>query len=193
MLLSEHVRCVSVTFKTTERAEQWVCIRFCVKLEHSSTETIQLVQKAAAMGNWWLAASSRQNACSCITSPAEFCGKTSNHPGDSALQQPRFGALRPLAFPKTKITFERSFRKLQWGSWWQFQQRILQGILNSRRDAGRTVWGPKVPTLKGTGASLPSVQCFLYLVSSSIKVSIFHITWLDTFWTHLVEYMIYSI
>ena len=152
-----------------------------------------MTKMATAVGSWGLAASSWQRAHSCITSLTEFCGKTSNHPGDSDLQQPRFGALRPLAFPKTKITFERSFRKLQRGSWWQFQQRILQGILNSGRDAGRTVWGPKVPTLKGTGASLPSVQCFLYLVSSSIKVSIFHITWLDTFWTHLVEYMIYSI
>ena len=47
---------------------------------------------------------------------------------------------------------------------------------------GRTVWGPKVPTLKGTEASLSCVQCFLYLVSSSIRVSIFHSTWLDTFW-----------
>ena len=34
---------------------------------------------------------------------------------------------------------------------------------------------PKVPTLKGTEASLSYVQCFLYLVSCSINVSIFHI------------------
>ena len=34
-------------------------------------------------------------------------GETSNHPGDSALLQPRFGALWLLAFPKTKITLER--------------------------------------------------------------------------------------
>ena len=39
-----------------------------------------------------------------------------------------------------------------------------------------------MPTLKGTEVSLSYVQCFLYLVSS-INVSIFHITWLDTFWT----------
>ena len=40
-------------------------------------------------------------------SPAEFSGETSNHPVDSAALQPRFGALWLLAFPKTKITFER--------------------------------------------------------------------------------------
>ena len=33
-----------------------------------------------------------------------------------------------------------------------------------------------MPTLKGTEAFLSYVQCFLYLVSSSINVSTFHIT-----------------
>ena len=44
-----------------------------------------------------------------------------------------------------------------------------------------------MPTLKGTEASLSYVQCFLYLISSSINVFIFHITWLDTFWTVLIH------
>ena len=38
---------------------------------------------------------------------------------------------------------------------------------------GRIVWGPKVPTLKGTKASLSYVECSLYLVKSSKNVSIF--------------------
>ena len=46
---------------------------------------------------------------------------------------------------------------------------------------GRTACGPKVPTLKGTEASLFYVQCFLYLVSCSINISIFHSAWLDNF------------
>ena len=49
------------------------------------------------------------------------------------------------------------------------------------------LWGPKVPTLKGTEASLPYVQCFFFLVSSSVNVSIFLITQLDSFWTHFVR------
>ena len=65
-----------------------------------------MVQKAVAMGNWSLVASSQQCAHSHITNPAEFFGKTSNHPGDSAPLQPRFVTLWLLAFPKTKITFE---------------------------------------------------------------------------------------
>ena len=79
--------------------------KFCAKLGHSSIETIQMIQKATAMGNWWLAASSQQ--CLYIMSRTEFFCETSNHPGDSAPLQPRFGALWLLAFPKTKITFER--------------------------------------------------------------------------------------
>ena len=52
MPLSEQVYCVVVTFKMTEVVEQQICINFCIKLEHSSMENIQMIQKAAAMGNW---------------------------------------------------------------------------------------------------------------------------------------------
>ena len=63
--------------------------------------------------NWWLAAS-QQCSLSCITSCAEFFGETSNHPGDSTPLQPRFEALWLLAFPKTKITFEREEISDRW-------------------------------------------------------------------------------
>ena len=46
MPLSEHVYYVAVTFKMTEQLEQQICIKFCDKLEHSSTETIWMIQKA---------------------------------------------------------------------------------------------------------------------------------------------------
>ena len=55
-----------------------------------------------ATGDWQI--HHNQLAGSCITS---HDGKTSNQPGDSAPLQPRFGALRLLAFPKTIRTFER--------------------------------------------------------------------------------------
>ena len=161
----------------TERVEQWICVKFCVKLAHSSAETIQMIQKATAKGNWRLAALSWQCTHSYITSPAEFFGKISNHP---APYSPEL-ALQLLAFPKTKIAFEREEISDHWwdsgkfngaGSWWQL---------------GELCEVPQVPTLKGTEASFPmyNVSCFLYLVSYSINVSIFHITWLDTFWTDL--------
>ena len=56
MLLSEHVHCVAIAFKRTKQVEKQIYIKFCIKLEHSSMETIQMIQKAAAVGNWWLAA-----------------------------------------------------------------------------------------------------------------------------------------
>ena len=118
MLLSEHVYCVAIAFNMIEQGEQQICIKFCVKLELSSMETIQMIQKAAAMGNWWLAASSQQCACSCITSHAEFFGETSNHPGDSAPLYPIYDTLQLLAFPKTKITFEREEISGSWRESW---------------------------------------------------------------------------
>ena len=46
MPLSEHVYCVAIIFKMTERAEQQICIKLCIKLEHSSMETIWMIEKA---------------------------------------------------------------------------------------------------------------------------------------------------
>ena len=46
MPLSEHVYSVAITFKMTEQVEQWICIKFCFKLEHPSAETMQMIQKA---------------------------------------------------------------------------------------------------------------------------------------------------
>ena len=125
-VLSEHVYCVATAFKMTEQVEQWICIKFCIKLEHFFAETIWMTQKDTAMGNWWLAASSWQCACSYITSCAELFGETSDHSGDSAPLQLRFGTLWLLALSKTKVTFEREdfsqsmrFRKIRCCSWWQ--------------------------------------------------------------------------
>ena len=56
------------------------------------------------------------------------------------------------------------FRKIWQGIWWLFKKRISQSVLNSRRDIGRTVWGPKVDILNKTEASLSYVQYFLYLL-----------------------------
>ena len=156
MPLSEHVYCVAVTFTMTEQVEQWICITCCIKLEHSSVETIGMIQKATAVGNWWLAASSRQRARSCITSRAELFAETSSHPGDLALLQPRFGALRLLDFPQTQITFERGEI--------QTVDEIQENMMGQLMTTGRTVWGPKVDILNKTEASLSYVQYFLYLL-----------------------------
>ena len=122
-----------------------------------------------------VASSLRQHVHSCITSPAGFFDETSNHPGDSALLQPRSGTLWLLAFPKTKITFEREeIPDCQWDS----------EKYNRAADGDWENW------VRSQGAYFEGdwgviVLCTVFLVSSSINVSIFQITWL-AFWTDLV-------
>ena len=69
-------------------------------------ETIGMIQKPADMGNWWLAASLTQHNLSCIKSHVVFLWNIKS-PRYSAPLELIFGALWPLAFPKTKTTFER--------------------------------------------------------------------------------------
>ena len=157
MPLSEHVYCVAILFKMTEQVKQRICIKFCIKLEHSSMETVLIMQKATAMGNWWLAAS-WQHAHSCITSHAEFFGKTSNPTYSPDLAPCDFWLVSELKSPLKGKGFETV-------------NEIQENTVGQLMVIGRTVWGPKVLTLKGTEASLSYVQCFLYLVSSSVNVS----------------------
>ena len=51
MLFTEHVYRVVIAFKVTEQIEYQIYIKFCVKLEHSSMETIQMIQKATTVGS----------------------------------------------------------------------------------------------------------------------------------------------
>ena len=67
-----------------------------------------MIHKAAAMdvtGDWQLHHNNGPAHASHLVQG--FFGETSNHLGDSGPLQPRFGNLQLLAFPKTKITFER--------------------------------------------------------------------------------------
>ena len=156
MLLSKQVYCVAITFKMTEQVEEWICIKFCIKLEHSSMETIEMTQKAAAMGNWWLTASSWQHVCSCITSHAEFFVK---HQITRVIQPPYSPGLSPCnfwLFPKLKSPLK--------GKRLQTIDEIQENMMGQLMVTGRTVWGPKVATLKGTEVSLSYIQCFLYLL-----------------------------
>ena len=141
-------------------------------------ETVWMIQKATAMGNWWLAASSPQCTCSCIPSHAEFFGETTNHPGDSAPLQPRFGALWLLAFPKTKITFERDEIS---DCWWD------PGKYDGAAD------GDWEKFVRSQGAYFEGdwdviVLCTMFLVSCIFfnKCLDFSRYMLDTFWTDFI-------
>ena len=148
-------------------------------------ETIRMIQKASAMGNWWLAASSRQCALSCITLVQSCLMKYQIIQVTQLPYSPDLAPCNFWVFPKLKLPLKR--KRFQQRFSWISVDEIQENTTGQLMATGRTVWGPKVPTLKKTEASLSYVQCFLYLISSSIDVSIFHITWLDTFWTDLVE------
>ena len=87
--------------------------------------------------------------------------------------QPRFGALWLLAFPKTKITFEwEEILDHQWdsGQYDEATDGDWENCVRSQLAYFEGDWGV-------------IVLCTMFLVSSSRNVSIFHSTWLDTFWT----------
>ena len=166
----------------TGGVEQRICIIFYIKFEHSFTETIWLFQKAEAMGNWWLAASLQHHTHSWVTSPAEFFGKTSNHPGDSAPLQPRFGILWLLAFPKTKVTFEREEISDCWWDPGKYDRATDGDWENCVRSQGAYFegdWGVIVP-------------CKMLLVSCSVTVSIFHMYMVGYFWDRPCVLCVYT-
>ena len=136
------------------------------------------------MGNWWLAASSQQHTCSAHLM-LSFVAK---HQITQVIQSPTHSPdLVPCDFwffPNLKSPLKgKRFRTVC---------EIEENMVGQLMAIGRTMWGPKVPTLKGTEASLSYVWCFLYIVSPSINVFTFYITCLDTFWTDLM-YIFYYI
>ena len=141
-------------------------------------ETIWVIQKTSAMGNWWLAASSRQCTHYTLRLMQSFLVK---HQITQVTQPPYRPDLTPCnfwLFPELKSPLK--------GKRFQTVNKNQENAMGQLMTIGTAVWGPKVPVLKGTEASLSCVQCFLYLVSFSVNVSIFCITWLDTYWTDLV-------
>ena len=104
-----------------------------------------------------------------------------NHQITQVTQTPYNPDLAPCdfwLFPKLKSPLK--------GKRFQTTNEIQENRTGQLMVIGKTVWGPKVPTLKGTEASLSYVQCSLYLVSSSVNGSIFHSTCPDTFWTDVI-------
>ena len=155
MLLSEHVYCVAAVFKMTEQGEQQMCIKFCIKLKHSSVET----------GDWQLHHNTTPTPASrLIQSVLEKRQITQ-------VTQPPYSPDRaPCDFwllPKLKSPLK--------GKRFQTVDEIQENTTGQLMATRRAVWGPNVPTLKGTEVSLTCAQCFLYPVSSSLNVSVFHI------------------
>ena len=83
-----------------------------------------------------------------------FFDKTSNHPGNPAPPwTPAFAPSNFWLFPKLKSPLK--------GKSYQTIDEIQENATGQLMAIGRTVWGPKVPTLKRIEASLSYIQCFL--------------------------------
>ena len=152
----------------TEQGEQRICIKFCINyLDDSEGRSYGRL----VIGSF--------NITTCLLMCHVSCRvfwQNIKSPRWLGPLQPRFGTLQFLAFSKAKITFER------------------EEISHHQWDSGKydqTADGDWENCVRSHGAYFERglrCHCPMYsvLASSSINVSIFHITWLDTFWTDLV-------
>ena len=69
--------------------------------------------------------------------------------------------------------FFQKVKSLLKGKRVEIMDDIQENMMGRLMEIGRTVWCPRMPTLNGTEALLSYVQCFLYLVSSAINISIY--------------------
>ena len=176
MLWSEHMYCVAVTFKMTKLSNESTS-NFALSLNIPVWKLLDDSEGCSygqpEIGSFPMTMPPVMHHISC-----RVFGETSNHPGHSVPYSQDLVPCDFRIFPKLKSPLK--------GKRFQTVNEIKENTTGHLMVTGRTVWGPKVPTLKGTEVSVSYVQLFLCLVSSSINVSIFPITWLDTFWADLV-------
>ena len=143
------------------------------------------------MDNWWLA-TSLQFTYSCFNSCGRFLVK---HLITQVVQSPYIINLAHCnfwLFPKLISSLKgkrfQTIGEIQENTTGQLMAIPTKDfvVFSTVEEAQWELWGPKVPALKGTEASLSYAWCPLCLARSSINVSIFHIPWLDDiFWIDL--------
>ena len=127
---------------------------FALSLNISLWKLFKWFRRAAVMGNWWLAALSRQYAHSCILSNAEVFLWNIKSPRWLSPSTAHY--LAPCdfwLFPKLKSPLK--------GKRFQTVNEIQENMTGQLMAIRIAVGGPKVPTLKVTEASLSYVQCLL--------------------------------
>ena len=135
----------------TEWVEQWICIKFGIKLKHSSAETIWMIQEAAATGDWQF---HHDNVPSHVSlSCAECFGETSNHPSDSVPYSSDLALCDFWLFSKLKSPLkEKRFQTID-----EIQENMMGQLM-----AIRIVWGPRCLLWRGLKHHCPST---MFLVS----------------------------
>ena len=135
MPLSENVYSVATAFEMIEWVEQWICIKFCVNLEHSSAKTVWMIQKAAAMGKQWLEVSSQQCTHSYITSHAVFLWNIKSFRGLSPTTDQIWCPVT-FGFPQNSRHFEREEISNHWWDWGKYNQAADGNWENCVRSQG---------------------------------------------------------
>ena len=176
MPLTEHGYCVAISFKLTGWVEQRICIDFALSLNIPLQKLFGWFRRPQlwSAGDWQLY---QDNVPTCASRLVQnFLEK---YQITHVTQPPCSTDLVPCniwLFQKLKSPLK--------GKRFQTISAIQENMTGQLTAIGRTVWGPTVPTLKGTVRHhCPSIM-FLVCCIFSINVSIFHITWLGTFWTH---------
>ena len=156
--------------------EQWICIKFCIKIEHSSVETIQWFRRLQlwTTGDWQLHHDSTRAHPSHLM---QKCWQNIKSPRWLSSLQPRFGTLKLLAFPKTKIISEGEEISDHWWDSGKYDGTAVDDLENCVRFQGAY--------FKGDWGVIFLCTSFLHSASSSINVSIFLSARLNTFWTEL--------
>ena len=156
MPLSERVHCVAVALKMTELIEQLIWVKFCIKLEHSSWKLFKWFRRLqlGATGDWQLHHNNVPAHASHLMQ--SFLAKDQIIQVTQPLYSPDLGPCDFWLFPKLKSPLK--------GKRFQTIKEIQENTMGQLMVIERTVWGTKVPTLKGTEESLSYGQCFLYLL-----------------------------
>ena len=166
-----------------EQVEQQICTKFCIKLEHSSAEISWMSRRPQlwATGDWQLHHNSMPAHASHLMQ--SFLMKHQITQVTQPLYSPVLAPCDFWLFPKLKSPLKRKR--------FQIVDEIQENTMGQLMVTGRTVWGPKVPTLKGPEASLFLCRMFLETCIFFNKCLYFHITWLNTFWTDLIYVYVY--
>ena len=175
--LSEHVYLVATAFKMTEQVEQWICSRFCVKLEHSSAKLCGWFRgpQLCTTGDLHLHHDNTATHASRLMQSI-----LAKHQITQVTQHPYSPDLAPCGFwlfPKLKSPLK--------GERFQTVDEIQENMMGAADGNWENHKRSQGTHFEGDWGVI--VLCTVFLVSSSINVSIFHVTWLDTFWTDLIQ------
>ena len=122
-----------------------------------------------AAGDWQLHHNNVPTYASCLVQ--SFFGETSNQPVTQPRLQPRFGTLWLLAFPKTKITFEREEISDRWGDSGKYNRATDGDWENYVRSQGAYFewdWGVIVLCIMFLVSSIFFTKCLFFILHSWI-------------------------